>query len=245
VHGRDARTKRLTREAFYYGLPFIKGILLGYLRGDGSWEDKSSRWRLGLCRNEGLISDLGVISRLLEYRLRFNHTYVPYKRGQAAVIKGSLKENKELRWSYASLEDMGLPSRSRFAKGHNYSIAQLRSKYRLITRKNPIGDMTPLANQILYGDIEPLNIKSIHEGTLRQFYDIGLEQNHVFALANGLLTHNSNPMPNFRGVRFTNAHETLIWAKKSKEQKRYTFNYAAMRNLTDEKQMRSDWEIPL
>ena len=55
----------------------------------------------------------------------------------------------------------------------------------------------------------------------------------------------SNPMPNFRGVRFTNAHETLIWAKKSKEQKRYTFNYAAMRNLNDEKQMRSDWELPL
>jgi hypothetical protein len=52
-------------------------------------------------------------------------------------------------------------------------------------------------------------------------------------------------MPNFRGVRFTNAHETLLWAKKSKEQKRYTFNYGTMRNLNEEKQMRSDWEIPL
>ena len=55
----------------------------------------------------------------------------------------------------------------------------------------------------------------------------------------------TNPMPNFRGVRFTNAHETLIWAKKSRDQKRYTFNYGAMRNLNDEKQMRSDWELPL
>ncbi len=54
-----------------------------------------------------------------------------------------------------------------------------------------------------------------------------------------------NPMPQFRGVRFTNAHETLIWAKKSREQKKYTFNYHAMRSLNDDKQMRSDWELPL
>jgi len=64
-------------------------------------------------------------------------------------------------------------------------------------------------------------------------------------ILNDIIWEKSNPMPNFRGVRFTNAHETLIWAKKSKDQKRYTFNYAAMRNLNDEKQMRSDWEIPL
>lgn len=64
-------------------------------------------------------------------------------------------------------------------------------------------------------------------------------------ILNDIVWEKVNPMPNFRGVRFTNAHETLIWAKKSKEQKRYTFNYAAMRNLNDEKQMRSDWEIPL
>ncbi len=66
-----------------------------------------------------------------------------------------------------------------------------------------------------------------------------------FWILNDIIWEKANPMPNFRGVRFTNAHETLIWAKKSKEQKRYTFNYAAMRNLNDEKQMRSDWEIPL
>jgi modification methylase len=52
-------------------------------------------------------------------------------------------------------------------------------------------------------------------------------------------------MPNFRGVRFTNAHETLLWAKKSKEQKKYTFNYHAMKMANDEKQMRSDWELAL
>ncbi len=54
----------------------------------------------------------------------------------------------------------------------------------------------------------------------------------------------ANPMPNFRGVRFTNAHETLIWAKTS-EKARYTFNYQAMKALNGGKQMRSDWLIPL
>lgn len=53
-----------------------------------------------------------------------------------------------------------------------------------------------------------------------------------------------NPMPNFRGVRFTNAHETLIWAKTS-EKARYTFNYREMKTLNGGKQMRSDWHIPL
>jgi len=52
-------------------------------------------------------------------------------------------------------------------------------------------------------------------------------------------------MPNFRGKRFTNAHETLIWAAKSREQKSYTFNYEAMKALNDELQMRSDWTMPI
>jgi modification methylase len=52
-------------------------------------------------------------------------------------------------------------------------------------------------------------------------------------------------MPNFRGMRFTNAHETLIWAAKSREQKSYTFNYEAMKALNDELQMRSDWVLPI
>jgi modification methylase len=54
----------------------------------------------------------------------------------------------------------------------------------------------------------------------------------------------SNPMPNFRGRRFTNAHETLIWAARGRES-RYRFNYQAMKSLNDDIQMRSDWFIPL
>jgi DNA modification methylase len=62
---------------------------------------------------------------------------------------------------------------------------------------------------------------------------------------NDIVWVKTNPMPNFRGVRFTNAHETLIWAKKTKEQKKYTFNYQVMKMYNDEKQMRSDWKIPI
>ena len=51
-------------------------------------------------------------------------------------------------------------------------------------------------------------------------------------------------MPNFRGTRFTNAHETLIWASKSKKSK-YTFNYHSLKCLNDDLQMRSDWNLPI
>jgi site-specific DNA-methyltransferase (adenine-specific)/modification methylase len=64
-------------------------------------------------------------------------------------------------------------------------------------------------------------------------------------ILNDVIWHKTNPMPNFRGTRLQNATETLIWAKKSSEQKKYTFNYHAMKNLNDEKQMQNVWHIPL
>ena len=64
-------------------------------------------------------------------------------------------------------------------------------------------------------------------------------------ILNDVIWYKTNPMPNFRGTRFTNATETLIWAKKSEDQKKYTFNYHSMKNLNDEKQMQSVWHIPL
>ena len=61
-----------------------------------------------------------------------------------------------------------------------------------------------------------------------------------FWILNDVIWVKTNPMPNFHGVRFTNAHETLIWASTGKGAK-YTFNHQAMKGLNDEKQMRSDW----
>jgi modification methylase len=65
-------------------------------------------------------------------------------------------------------------------------------------------------------------------------------QNLGFWILNDVIWVKTNPMPNFRGVRFTNAHETLIWASSGKGA-RYTFNHQAMKGLNTEKQMRSDW----
>jgi len=63
-------------------------------------------------------------------------------------------------------------------------------------------------------------------------------------ILNSIVWIKTNPMPNFHGVRFTNAHETLIWAQKERG-RRYTFNYQAMKALNDDVQMRSDWYLPL
>ncbi len=83
-------------------------------------------------------------------------------------------------------------------------------------------------------------------GSYHNIYRVGKIMMDVgYWILNDVVWVKTNPMPQFRGVRFANAHETLLWAKKSKEQKRYTFNYQAMKNLNDEKQMRSDWELPL
>ena len=83
-------------------------------------------------------------------------------------------------------------------------------------------------------------------GSYHNIYRVGtVIQDIGYWIINDTLWLKVNPMPNFRGVRFTNAHETLIWAKKSREQKKYTFNYHGLKAFNDGLQMRSDWEIPL
>lgn len=66
-----------------------------------------------------------------------------------------------------------------------------------------------------------------------------------FWILNDVQWYKTNPMPNFRGARFTNATETLIWAKKSEKQSKYTFNHQTMKQLNNNKQMTSVWQIPL
>jgi modification methylase len=82
-------------------------------------------------------------------------------------------------------------------------------------------------------------------GSYHNIFRVGaLMQDLGFWILNDVVWRKSNPMPNFRGTRFTNAHETLIWASMG-EKARYHFNYRAMKTLNDELQMRSDWVIPL
>ncbi|NLB96414.1 MAG: site-specific DNA-methyltransferase [Armatimonadetes bacterium] len=83
-------------------------------------------------------------------------------------------------------------------------------------------------------------------GTYHNIHRVGaLLQDTGYWILNEIVWIKRNPMPNFRGVRFTNAHETLLWAKKSERQKRYTFNYQLMKELNGGTQMRSDWLIPV
>jgi len=82
-------------------------------------------------------------------------------------------------------------------------------------------------------------------GTYHNIFRIGkLMQDLGFWLLNDVIWLKINPMPNFRGVRFTNAHETLIWAQKERGAP-YTFNHQAMKALNDDLQMRSDWYLPV
>jgi len=82
-------------------------------------------------------------------------------------------------------------------------------------------------------------------GAYHNIFRIGaILQDMGFWILNDVIWRKSNPMPNFRGRRFTNAHETLIWAARGRDS-RYKFNYQAMKALNDDIQMRSDWFIPL
>ena len=83
-------------------------------------------------------------------------------------------------------------------------------------------------------------------GSYHNIFRLGTQlQDLGFWLLNDVVWRKTNPMPNFRGRRFTNATETLIWCAKSQTEKRYTFNYDAMKALNDGLQMRSDWLLPL
>jgi modification methylase len=82
-------------------------------------------------------------------------------------------------------------------------------------------------------------------GAYHNIFRIGtIMQDLGFWILNDVIWRKTNPMPNFRGRRFTNAHETLIWAARGRDS-RYKFNYQAMKTLNDDLQMRSDWFLPL
>tara|TARA_B100000700_G_scaffold320413_1_gene417655 strand:+ start:415 stop:1488 length:1074 start_codon:yes stop_codon:yes gene_type:complete len=82
-------------------------------------------------------------------------------------------------------------------------------------------------------------------GSYHNIFRVGSKiQDLGFWILNDVIWNKNNPMPNFRGTRFTNAHETLIWASKDKNSK-YTFNYQSLKCLNDDLQMRSTWSMPI
>ncbi|HET6384013.1 MAG TPA: DNA methyltransferase [Armatimonadota bacterium] len=83
-------------------------------------------------------------------------------------------------------------------------------------------------------------------GSYHNIYRVGaITMNLGFWILNDVVWIKQNPMPQMKGVRFCNAHETLLWVKKSKAQTRYTFNYKGMKAGNEDKQLRSDWYFPI
>lgn len=83
-------------------------------------------------------------------------------------------------------------------------------------------------------------------GSYHNIFRVGtILQDMQFWILNDIVWRKANPMPNFRGRRFTNAHETMIWASRDQDAKGYTFNYDALKMANDEVQMRSDWLFPI
>lgn len=83
-------------------------------------------------------------------------------------------------------------------------------------------------------------------GSYHNIFRVGASlQDLGFWMLNDVIWRKTNPMPNFRGRRFQNAHETLIWASRDQKSKGYTFNYEAMKAANDDVQMRSDWLFPI
>jgi modification methylase len=87
--------------------------------------------------------------------------------------------------------------------------------------------------------------RDLGDRSYHNIFRVGAElQNQGYWILNDVVWRKSNPMPNFRGKRLTNAHETMIWASKS-EGAKYTFNYEALKALNEGIQMRSDWVLPI
>jgi modification methylase len=83
-------------------------------------------------------------------------------------------------------------------------------------------------------------------GSYHNIFRVGAAMQDLgFWILNDVVWRKTNPMPNFRGRRFQNAHETMIWASRDSDAKGYTFNYEAMKAANDDVQMRSDWLFPI
>nr|WP_316652955.1 site-specific DNA-methyltransferase [uncultured Gellertiella sp.] len=83
-------------------------------------------------------------------------------------------------------------------------------------------------------------------GSYHNIFRVGaMMQDLNFWILNDIIWRKTNPMPNFKGRRFQNAHETMIWASRDPKAKSYTFNYDAMKASNDDVQMRSDWLFPI
>lgn len=166
ISGQTAKNKRLTNRCWQHSNQWLRHLLDGYLHGDGHWEEKNSRWRLGFCRNYNLERDLRTMAARLSFRLVLNLSHSQMGERTFPSFRG------EIRFEESSHQN----------------------------RKD--------VNEII----------EIRKSRCRAVYDLGVADDpHLFALASGILTHNSkpNPMPESVRDRCTKSHEYLFLLTKS------------------------------
>lgn len=167
IAGRIAKTKGLSTACWRRSNQFLSSLLRGYLEGDGHWDEKNCRWRLGFTRNPRLANDLRTICARLKILIRINPIYSWIGRVRYAAYRG------EIRFRWKSI------------------------------KKNP----NKIAKIERYKDIE-------------RYWDVEVEaENGEFALASGILTHNSkpNPMPSPVLDRLNNVHEAVYMFVKNND----------------------------
>ena len=166
VSGTTAKTKHLNPRCWRYSNAFLYALLQGYLSGDGHYDEKNTRWRLGFTRNDALASDLRTLAARLDAHLVLNQASAALAGKRFPTYRGELRFERSGHWNQKHTEE----------------------------------------------------IVSIGKARCRVVYDLGVEDEpHVFALASGILTHNSkpNPMPESVIDRCTKAHEYVFLLSKS------------------------------
>ncbi len=179
VTGKTAKDKGFSPSVWKYSNEFLRSMLDGYLSGDGCWDKKNARWRLGFTRNYNLERDLRVVCARLGYNLILNLSTVKYNGNLVPTFRGEI----------------------RFEKGGHFN------------------------------NKDSEEVVEIRKSRCREVYDLGVEDEpNLFALASGILTHNSkpNPMPESVTDRCTKAHEyVFLMAKAAK----YYFDHEAIKEI--------------
>jgi len=177
VTGKTAKDKAFAPVVWRYSNTFIAAMVDGYLSGDGHYDEKNGRWRLGFTRNYNLERDLRTACARLGYKLSLKLAEVPYNGRMAKTFRGELRKT---------------------TSGH-------------------------------YNEHDTAEIVRIAKAKCREVYDLGVEDGpHLFALASGVLTHNSkpNPMPESVRDRPTKSHEYVFLLTK---RERYYWDQEAVR----------------
>jgi hypothetical protein len=185
VSGKTAKDKGLSPSCWKYSNVFLRAILDGYLSGDGAWDEKNKRWRIGFTRNYNLERDLRTLSARLGFNLTLNlsNSFIGEKKYPS--FRGEIKFEAT-------------------TEGH-------------------------------WNQKNKTEIIKIQKARCREVYDIGVsDEPHLFALASGILTHNSkpNPMPESVTDRCTKSHEYIFLLTKSARY--YYDNEAIGYNIQDD-----------